>query len=86
MLQDVSLFIGEMSRDAFYNGFVKRVGKTHEFAALATIKAKNLTDDEKNEVRRLLSTHLKFPYYLMDNDDKLDDIAAVASARAVTLR
>ena len=83
---EIEKYIEGMSRDEFYNSFVKDVGQTEAFGALASFKTMGLTDEEKAEVRDLLSTKMGVPENLMDTDEKLDCVAAFSTYRAVHLR
>ncbi len=77
--------IRDMSRDDFHNKFVRGIGQTRSFGALASFFAANIDEDEKEEVRKALS-NIGIPRELTETDEALDEIAAVVSARAVTLK
>lgn len=77
--------IEKMSREDFHSKFVKGVGQTRAFSALASFTAENISPEEKQEIRTALSA-IGIPLAMTELDDVLDEIAAVVSARAVTLR
>ncbi len=86
VLNSAEGFIAALSRNYFYNNFVRVVGRTRAFGALASFKAVNLSEGEKTELRKLFSENMGVPDALMDTNEKLDILAAVATARAATLR
>ena len=81
----IAEFIESMPRDEFVIKFVRKIGQTASFGALATFHAQNISAEEKEQVRTTL-TKIGVPSDLMETDDDLDNIAAFVSARAVTLR
>lgn len=77
--------IERMSREFFYLHFIRGVCRTRPFASLASFKAKNLSEEERTEVRAILSNN-GIPFELTSSEQTLDDLAAAISARAVALK
>lgn len=77
--------IENMSREFFYLHFIRGVCRTRPFASLASFKAKNLSEEERTEVRAILSKN-GIPFELTSSEQTLDDLAAAISARAVALK
>lgn len=77
--------ISSMSRKDFHQKYVRRVCQTLSFGALASFYAENLSASEKLEVRRSLADN-GIPFEMTETDDALDEIAAVISERAVSLK
>ena len=77
--------IEKMSREFFYLHFIRGVCRTRPFASLASFKAKNLSEEERTEVRAILSKN-GIPFELTSSEQTLDDLAAAISARAVALK
>lgn len=77
--------IEKMSREFFYLHFIRGVCRTRPFASLASFKAKNLSEEERTEVRAILSNN-GIPFELTSSEQILDDLAAAISARAVALK
>lgn len=77
--------IEKMSREFFYLHFIRGVCRTRPFASLASFKAKNLSEEERTEVRAILFNN-GIPFELTSSEQTLDDLAAAISARAVALK
>lgn len=77
--------IERMSREFFYLHFIRGVCRTRPFASLVSFKAKNLSEEERTEVRAILSNN-GIPFELTSSEQTLDDLAAAISARAVALK
>ena len=77
--------VEDMSREDFYLNFVKGIGQTKSFCALASFMAENISPEEKQEVRLALNA-IGIPPAITESDDDLNEIAAAVSARAVALR
>ena len=78
-------FINSLSREEFYNNYIKGICKTHSFSAIATFLSANSSENEKEEVRGCLAD-LGVPNELMETDDDLDLIVASITERSVHLR
>lgn len=65
--------------------FIKGVCKTKPFGSLASFKAKNLSQEEKTELRAILCDN-GFPFELTGSDQELDKIAATIFDRIATLK
>ena len=76
--------IEAIPRDDFRKNFVRGLCRTLSFAGLYSFKAEHISKEEKDEVRAILNEN-GIPYELTENDEALDEIAAVVSARAVSL-
>lgn len=76
--------IRSMSRNDFHRKYVRGVCQTLSFGALASFLAENLSAEEKMEIRRSLADN-GIPFEMTKTNDALDEIAAVISARAVSL-
>ena len=76
--------IVSMPRKEFHQKYVRGICRTLSFGALVSFHAKNLSMEEKMEVRRDLANN-DIPFEMTKTDDVLDEIAAVVSARAVSL-
>ena len=76
--------IVSMPRKEFHQKYVRGICRTLSFGALVSFHAKNLSVEEKMEVRRDLANN-GIPFEMTNSDDVLDEIAAVVSARAVSL-
>ena len=77
--------VESMSKEDFHLKFVKGVGQTKAFGALASFKAEHISPEEKQEVRLALGG-IGIPFDLTRSDSDLNEIAAAVSARAVALR
>ena len=77
--------IETMSRSDFHQKYVRGVCKTRSFGALVTFMAENISSEEKLEVRTKLARN-GIPLSMTETDDDLNTIAAVISARAVSLK
>ncbi|MBR3256331.1 hypothetical protein IKG10_01535 [Candidatus Saccharibacteria bacterium] len=77
-------FIASMSKKEYHEKFLRGVARTRVFGALITFKAENISDEEKQEVREVLHD-MGIPFEFMESDKELDDIAAFAAARSVSL-
>lgn len=74
-----------MSRNDFHQKYVRGVCKARSFGALVTFMAENISSEEKLEVRTMLA-HNGIPLSMTESNDDLNMIAAVISARAVSLK
>lgn len=77
--------VDSMSRKDFHLIFVRGLGQTKAFSALASFRAENISLEEKREVRMALN-NAGIPFALTESDSDLNEIAAAISARAVALR
>ena len=76
--------IEAIPRDVFRQKFVRELCRTQAFAALYSFRAKHTSPEEKFEVRTFLADN-GVPLEITESDKDLDEIAAVISARAVSL-
>ena len=80
-----SAIVKAMSRKDFDLKLLEGVARTRAFGALVTFMAKNLSKEDKQEVRRALND-IGIPFSLTKSDHELDDIAAATIARSVSSR
>ena len=80
-----AIIVESMPREDFHLKFVKGIGQMKAFGALVSFKAENISPEEKQKIRAALND-VGVPFTLMESDSDLNEIAAVVSARAVTLR
>lgn len=74
-----------MSREDFHKKFVKGIGKTRAFGAIASLGPDRISPEQKTEVRKALDA-IGIPLSMTASDNDLCDIVAEISARAVALR
>ena len=79
------LFIEGMSKHDFHQKVVRGVMRTHEFSKAVSFFVYNLTEDEKEILRKELSEIGLPSEYTMDDDD-LDAIIGQIMDRAVHVR
>ena len=77
--------INAIPSEEFRLRFVKGVCKTKPFGSLASFKAKNLSQEEKTELRAILCDN-GFPFELTGSDHELDKIATAIFDRIATLK
>lgn len=74
-----------MSRKDFNEKFLKGVARTKEFGALLTFMAKNISEEDKQKVRKALND-IGIPFSLTMSDNDLDDIAVATIKRSTSSR
>jgi len=77
--------IRAMSRDDFHKKIVRKIGNSSAFGAAVSLGAEHISAEERFIVRKALD-EAGIPISLTESNSDLDDVIAVITARAVTVR